>query len=490
MVGKIYLSKNQYSEYNYMVEVDDDYGYCISINTDLSDSFQYLISDYHDLDEFIDSEIKLNMLFVDNSLDNISLLKTIKEQKEKYLMNAEYVEINFDIDSVICYIKNNPILRTKKIIISEYLGLSSEILNKIYVELNGNVDNLYFNLFKNTKLITFDECVNTFKKMDEMVERINRYDFSPIEKIMYIYDLVRDRIYSTENDNSDMSKSRDLSSVLLNENIVCLGYARIFSSLLQRVGINSREVLLLNEAENSGHARNEVYIKDDKYNIDGIYYFDPTWDSRRNENDNLYLYSYKYFAKTKSYMDEMDCGKIKDIKFPYFSYDMDCEFIDTVNEKGFDGLSEDMIRSVNYMSTLLEGKYLIEALFYLKNSPLYGKVNAEEISEKISDLIVYFERPLYAEVLLEALYNVRKVQYYEESEKFPFSLEDFYIILKLSDFGFGGENAKERMLVSIFGKGILTRGHLDSYDSRKLLSKNIESVRLARTLRKIYDNIK
>ena len=39
MDGRIYLSKNEYAEYNYMVEYDNEYGYCISINTNLDDSF-------------------------------------------------------------------------------------------------------------------------------------------------------------------------------------------------------------------------------------------------------------------------------------------------------------------------------------------------------------------------------------------------------------------------------------------------------------------
>ena len=491
MKGRIYLSKNEYSEYDYMVEYDQDYDYCISINTNLDRSFESLISSCCDLDEFIDSEIELNMQFpFDNSEENIALLKKIKDKKEEFLINATYIEFNFDLDIVIKYIKDNPILKTKKIIFNETMGLNKNILEKLYLELNGDVDNLYFNLRDNTKLISFAQCMDTYRKLDEMVDKINRYNFSPLEKIMYVYDLVRNRVYLAADDKDDNSKSRDLSSVLLGDNIVCLGYTRIFNSLLERVGIKTREVLLLDATGSSGHARNEVYVKDDKYNIDGVYYFDATWDSKRKLDDNSYLSSYKYFAKTKEYMDEIDAGKFIDTKFPYFSCDIDYELRSTIEQKGFSSLSKDMIKSVNYMSSLIKGKYLIDAIIYSENSPFYGNIQVIEISEQLSELVEYFDKPIYADVLLEVLYNVRKVQYYQEPDKFPFSLDEFYEIMKLSKWGFKGNNAKERMLVAVFGEGISTKGHLIDYDSRKGLSKNIEGVKLTRTLRKIYDKKK
>ena len=491
MSGRIYLSMNKYCEYDYMVEYDDEYGYCISINTNLDVSFQNLIANYHELDKSIDMEIELNMLIpFDNSNENISLLKMIKEDKEKFLMDASYIEFNFDIDVVLKYIKDNPILRTKKIIFSESLGLNMSILEKIYFELDGDIDNLYFNLYGNTKLINFEQCVNTYKKLDEMVEKINSYNFSPLEKIMYVYDLVRDRIYLACNDNDDNGLSRDLSSVLLGENIVCLGYARIFNSLLERLGINTRIVLLLDNIGKSGHARNEVFLKDDKYNINGVYYFDVTWDSKRKIDDNSYLSSYRYFAKTKEYMDKIDCGKIIDKKFSYFSSDMEFELITIINEKGFKYVSKEMISSINHMSSLINGKYLIDSIVYSENSPFYGNIQNIELSEQLLDLIEYFDKPIYADILFKVLYNVRKVQYYEEPNKFLFSLDEFYTIMKASDWGFVGNNSIERMMVAVFGEGISTRGHFIDYDNRNDLSKNIESVKLIRTLRRIYDDIK
>ena len=484
MKGRIYLSKNEYLEYDYSVEFDVDYGYCISINTDLHESFYDLIMNSYDLGNSILQELFLieNYDF-DFTEEDINLLKEINNRKEEYLLNAEYVEFYFDIDEIMNYIKINPILKTKKIILNESIGLNKEILDKISLELDGNVDNLYFKLHENTKLISFSDCVSTYEILDGMVEEIKKYDFSPLENIMYVYDLVRNRVYLAGNSDDDASIPRDLSSVLLGNNIVCLGYARIFNSLLEKLGIRTREVLLFDDSQKSGHARNEIYIKDEKYGVDGVYYFDPTWDSKKNDNDNSYLSSYKYFAKTKSYMDEVDCGLIIDKKFPYFSSFIGVEFNDIFNKYGLKKISKEMIKSINHMSSLINGKYLIDKFYTYEDSPFYGKINIDQITEDLVDLSEYFDRPIYANVLLEVLYNVRKIQYYNEPDKFPFSFNEFYKIMRLSNWGFDGETSYERMLVSIFKKQIVSREAYEKYSEKNNLSKNIEGVKLTKTLR-------
>ena len=488
MKGRLFLSNNDYLEYDYNVEIDDEYGYCISINTDLNESFDDLITNVHDLGESISQELDLieNYDF-DISLEDIRLLYDMKNKKEEYLLNAEYVEFYFGIYDVISYIKNNPILRTKKIILNESIGLNKEILDNIYLELDGNVDNLYFKLHDNTKLVSFYDCLSTYEILDEMVENVKKYNFSPLETIMYVYDLVRNRVYLSGN-NDDASIPRDLSSVLLGNNIVCLGYARIFNSLLEKLGIKTREVLLFDDLQKSGHARNEIYIRDLKYGVDGVYYFDPTWDSKKSDNDNSYLSSYKYFAKTKSYMDEVDCGLIIDKKFPYFSPFIGVEFNEIYNKHGFKKIPGEMIRAINHMSSLINGKYLIDKMYTCESLPFYGKIDVNQITEDLVDLSEYFDRPISANILLEVLYNVRKIQYYNDPVKFPFSFNEFYKIMRLSNWGFEGETSYERMLVSIFKKHIVSKELYLKYDENTDLSKNIEGVKLTKTLRRIYDS--
>lgn len=94
---------------------------------------------------------------------------------------------------------------------------------------------------------------------------------------------------------------------------------------------------------------------------DGVYYFDPTWDSKKSENDNTYLFSYRYFAMTKVAMGLMDRGRLIDRIFPYFSDDIADEFEEIIKE-GLEKVPEEMIKSINYMTSLVYNKYLIDRL--------------------------------------------------------------------------------------------------------------------------------
>ena len=54
--------------------------------------------------------------------------------------------------------------------------------------------------------------------------------------------------------------SRNLSSSLLGDKIVCVGYAVIFKTLLQMLEIDCKDIYLLPIDKESGHARNLIYV--------------------------------------------------------------------------------------------------------------------------------------------------------------------------------------------------------------------------------------
>lgn len=154
----------------------------------------------------------------------------------------------------------------------------------------------------------------------------------------------------------------------------------------------------------------KTYYKS-KESYDGVYYFDPTWDSKKSENDNTYLFLYRYFAMTKVAMGLMDKGRLIDRIFPYFSDDIADEFEEIIKE-GLEKVPEEMIKSINYMSSLVYNKYLIDKTRYI----LYRQgiikslleVNTDEVIEELIPLVEYFNKPLSANILLKVLYNVRK----------------------------------------------------------------------------------
>ena len=88
--------------------------------------------------------------------------------------------------------------------------------------------------------------------------------------------------------------------VLEGDKIVCAGYASLLETLCNRI-FTQNEVKVFNQGlrvfhknENIslvGHGNNTVFIKDDKYNIDGLFYADPCWDSiNTNRKDKPQAY--------------------------------------------------------------------------------------------------------------------------------------------------------------------------------------------------------
>ncbi|MBE6141147.1 MAG: hypothetical protein E7172_06460 [Firmicutes bacterium] len=151
--------------------------------------------------------------------------------------------------------------------------------------------NLYFLDNYNTSLITLEDLKNTYQTFVDIKNNIAQFNFSPAEIVYYVYDLVRNQVYQEENDNEDPSVSRDLNKVLNGDKIVCVGFAKKMVSICNFLQINAEVQNWDSITEDVGHATVNVYIDDPKYKIKGIYTFDPTADSKKNETDQTYLNS-------------------------------------------------------------------------------------------------------------------------------------------------------------------------------------------------------
>ena len=132
-----------------------------------------------------------------------------------------------------------------------------ELMNKY----NDIADKIYVSLTGNTNYVSLLDCYKTMSAIKQQAADIKQLGLSPMETIMYVYDQVRNRVYTFENEDESCFKSRDLSEVMFGDKIVCAGYANVFHVLLHYIGIENL-VVLLTERNNpkSGHARNVVYV--------------------------------------------------------------------------------------------------------------------------------------------------------------------------------------------------------------------------------------
>ena len=193
----------------------------------------------------------------------------------KYIYSNESLRIdklqrkmeNFTIQDIVNLINANDLNNYKRIIISldniDYDNL--EDLEKVNLPILIKV--------KGDKgLCTLEEFKNMRKIFSDFRKRYETYTLSPVEKITLAYDYVKFYYYNNEENNNKV-ESRQLAKLLNTGNIVCEGYAKMFCQLLKELGLNSFLVYIDN------HVRVIVNVKDEKYNIQDVYAFDPTWDS-------------------------------------------------------------------------------------------------------------------------------------------------------------------------------------------------------------------
>ena len=167
MKGKLILAPNDEMElfdYNLNLGVHP-FDYEISINTDLSDNYVSLISTTGDLEESVETSIELT----DNQ-SCIDFYSKCKSNLPELLKNAEYVVFGFEMDEIAKYIKDNPILKTKKILFTDIYDLDPEIIDNIESTFGSETSNIYFDVAGNSNFISFQEYKDTINKLGEKHE--------------------------------------------------------------------------------------------------------------------------------------------------------------------------------------------------------------------------------------------------------------------------------------------------------------------------------
>ena len=483
----------------------DDYSLSISLdeNTTLEDA----LNNKKMLDAHFRNEIKIIQDFnefeePEEQEENKKRIKKI-EKKWKYFRNnfSKLIDlfefVSFEDESKIGkYLEEYPKLRDKNIVLGIILDISdydklveieekyNDIKEKIYVKMDGNTD--YINL---------DECRKTIMSVKNTAMRIKSLNLSPIETMMYTYDFVRERIYTFEDENQKATASRDLTRVLFGDKIVCVGYTVLFNALLKYMGFeNVNESSLYSDSTGVGHARTVLYLQDPKYNIDGIYYFDPTWDSRRKDGSKSYLSSYKYFAKTNDYIiKQATYLDLKNEIEPLCSDDYE-EIKELLYERNYTKIiMSSYVKRIQYCSKLIFNERIKELNDPMSIKNLTNK-QIEDIVGKIYKIIGHFESEIPAETMIEVYKNVRKIEYYQNPEYFPYDMENLVDTIMKSEWNFDSiEGLPDYLLLfKCFGeenKKVRIESLRNYYHKNKdSLEKEVAQVKLTRTLRNYVNN--
>jgi len=158
---------------------------------------------------------------------------------------------------------------------------SSEIDSFIVLEESFDKKDIGLYFDGGLEAYTLAETLFAQLQIDDIIEQINSTGASPFERYLMAYDFITSRVYKEYQQGS--AKSRDLIAVMNGDNIVCVGYAKLMDRLCKGIGIESyyQPVRVYDGKGNDlgGHQNNIIYLKDDKYGIDGFYYSDACWDS-------------------------------------------------------------------------------------------------------------------------------------------------------------------------------------------------------------------
>ncbi len=131
----------------------------------------------------------------------------------------------------------------------------------------------------------------THKKIYDIVNFCKRNEFSPLECVLFAYLYSTKRPYIKEEEWEYGATSRSVYSVLNGDKIVCLGFTQVIQTILEALSTKNISVFTNSTQSkvdsSTGHSTLLIYIKDEKYGLDGYYFFDPTADCYKEGMENV-----------------------------------------------------------------------------------------------------------------------------------------------------------------------------------------------------------
>lgn len=369
-------------------------------NSNISYVYQYIVGeiDYNTLCKKYNSEenisLKILMGLINSYKSKYS--KLINEKIDCIGIKCDKNSFNEAIDLAMSLNSSQITLYSDSINFKEYYNL----LSNLPLEILNNT-NIKINISENQSPLSIGKLFKITCILKEKADKINKLNLSPIEKVLYAYDIVKEREYKENKENK--YAARNISDVLLGDSIVCVGYTRVMSGILSFFDINA--VMLASNKKK--HARCLAYIKDNKYNIDGYFMFDPTWDSKKQEEKEDYIEKYNYFAIPVSISNiKVPIESLLSIKLPFE------EFVNLLNTE----------TSVEYINNILSPFEELYKMCYDDFEKFYNNIInyyllSEDEKKKLYHRYNNFIYKLYNSKIsiddfVKILYNVRRLEYY------------------------------------------------------------------------------
>lgn len=207
---------------------------------------------------------------------------------------------------------------------SKSIPQSLQIVEKIEKSIGSKIENIYFvtgnrdlenimllkDLEKDHKLsimydreiiCSVDDFVNMRNNIKKLLEPIKKYQLSPLEKALFVYDTVKNFYIVNYKYMKKKKVSRVIHRIFIPNELNCQAYAALYAQLLRELKIQASDYSLYTPLiselflTKDNHSRTMVRLVDDKYAINGLFNTDVIWDAMGKLKGK---YQYEYFLKS------------------------------------------------------------------------------------------------------------------------------------------------------------------------------------------------
>lgn len=311
-------------------------------------------------------------------------------------------------------------------------------------------DNVKFkDLYNPYSLLTQQQLLKTYQYVKEITDKIKKYNFTPMESLIFLYDMARRKPYRVF--ESNQSVSRDLSQITNSPYIVCEGYANYINAVCHALNIPCEKVYWYPKNGTKGHASNLVYINDDYYNIHQFVEIDAVYGVRKNEQDTDYINHYNYL------FDPLHIADLRKKKYEYQNNLTACQpTIQYDRIKKLESFLPSTIIQLEFYNSLINKILNVSNMIGLE--PLssickkeiekikQGQLNIEKIESIYQKYMQLMTKKIEEEYMMEAIYKVRRIEHLIDPKNYPLSPYIFDTIIKNSF----PSSKQERLLNLIF----------------------------------------
>ena len=334
------------------------------------------------------------------------------------------------------FLRRNSVLLKKRV----FVDIGSPKYDKVGVDLVSpfrGMSSVLVSVEDQQFYCTADEITATYELVNGIMKELEGHELFTFEKMLYAFDIIRTNFAFNEKYSKLMDKvlrCYDDPSTL---------YTIIYKLVLDRLNVSNLYSIATFDASNFGNYErgiNIAYIDDPDTGVKGIYLFDLARRSKYsfdktfpgNTDKGLYLENYinnySAFCKPKGFMED-------ELSLAYESTldDADERLVSKIEldiaEDGMKGfLSNSFL--LNTIARLVDG----EILFNPKKR--FSKSELEELGVNIERFAYLFGRDIDGETFLDALFNVRKLEYMSNRRLFPLDYKNLRECMLNSSFTF------------------------------------------------------